>query len=101
MSKSTLTWQNPATYTDGSAYVQADNAGYTLKIDGDPSVSIPLAWGTSFDLATLAAYQALKRGTHSVSLAAVSKEGLASDFSTPVTFPVAVAPVAPTHLALG
>lgn len=100
MSNSTLTWQNPASYTDGSAYAQADNAGYTIKIDSEPAVSIPLPWGTSFDLSTLAAYQALKRGSHTVALAAVSKEGLASDFSTPVTFPIAVAPMAPTHLAM-
>lgn len=100
MSNSILTWQNPAAYTDGSAYGQADNAGYTLQIDGQGAVSIPVAWGTSFDLATLAAYQALKRGKHTASLAAVSKEGLASDFSTPVTFPVAVAPMAPSNLAM-
>lgn len=95
-----LTWANPTTYVDGSAYGQTDNAGYTLQIDGQGAVSIPLAWGTSFDIATLAAYQSLKRGQHGVSLAAVSKEGLASDFSTPVTFPIAVAPMAPTHLAV-
>jgi hypothetical protein len=96
----TLTWTNPTQYTDGSAYPQSDNVGYTIKFDGVGAVAIPLAYGTTFDLSSLAAYQALKRGSHTVALAAVSKAGIESAFSTPATFQIEVAPVAPSNLSV-
>lgn len=96
----TLSWTNPTTYTDGSAYPQADNAGYTIQLDGTGTVSVPLAFGTSFDLSTLSAYTALKRGTHTVALQVVSKAGLASAFSTPASFQVEVPPNPPTNLTM-
>lgn len=96
----TVSWANPTTYTDGSAYGQADNAGYTLQLDGVGAISVPLAWGTSFDISTLAAFAALKRGSHKVAVAAVSKEGAQSDFSAPASFPVVFPPMAPTSVAV-
>ncbi len=99
----TISWVNPTTFTDGSAYAQTDNAGYTLQIDGVGAVSIPLAFGTSFDLSTLAAYQALKKGTHTVALAAVAAAasgGQTSAFSNVSTFQISVPPSAPTSLAI-
>lgn len=96
-----LNWTNPTAYTDGSVYAAAtDNAGYTLQLDGVGAVSIPLAFGTSYDLTSLDPYKTLKRGTHTLALAAVSKEGIQSDFSPPLSFQIAVAPVAPTALGL-
>lgn len=95
-----LNWTNPTTYTDGTPYAQTDNAGYTLQLDATPAVSIPLAWGTGFDLTTLASYKALKSGTHTVAIAVVSKAGFTSDFSAPATFQVAVAPSPATNLVL-
>lgn len=95
----TLTWTNPATYIDGSAYGQADNAGYQIAFDGQPAISIPLSWGTSFDLVTLAAYTALKKGTHTLALAPVSVKGVVGAFSS-ASFSVDLAPSAVTNLAL-
>lgn len=95
-----LSWTNPTAYTDGSPYAQSDNAGYTIQIDGTGAVSIPLAFGTSFDLTTLAVFPTLKRGSHTVALAVVSKEGMQSAFSTAASFPVTVPPNSPTNLAV-
>lgn len=100
--KGILSWVNPTTNTDGSAYDgAADNAGYTIEIDGQGEVSVPLAYGTNFDLNQLADYQALKAGSHTVAIAAVTKEGVASDFSAPASFSVAAkVPSSPTGVSV-
>lgn len=100
MQSHVATWTNPTVDTDGNPYGQNDNAGYTLAIDGAPGVSVPLAYGTSFDLGSLAAVQALKSGPHNVSLALVSKAGVTGVFSSPATFPVLATPAAPANLAV-
>lgn len=96
-----MTWSNPGTDTDGNAYGQADNAGYVVAIDGQPNVSIPLVYGTSFDLGTLASVQVLKAGAHSAQLALVSKAGVTGAFSAPVTFSNNPTPGAPVNLTIG
>lgn len=97
----TLSWTNPTTNTDGTAYnASTDNAGYTLQLDGVGTVSIPLVFGTTFDMYTLDAFQALKAGLHTASLQVVSKQGVASDFSSAATFSVAGKPSAPTNLVV-
>lgn len=98
-----MTWTNPTTDTDGNPYVQAQNAGYTIAIDGQPGVSVPLAYGTSFDIGSLAAVQALKSGQHQVSLALVTNQangGVTGVFSAPATFPIFPTPTAPGNLAI-
>jgi hypothetical protein len=96
-----LSWENPTKCVDGSAYDAAnENAGYVIAIDGQGAVAIPLAFGTSFDLSTLSAFQTLKRGNHQVALAVVSKAGEQSDFSSPVTFPIVSPALAPTNLKM-
>lgn len=96
----TLSWTNPTTATDGSAYNQAMNAGYQVSLDGQAEVSIPMAWGTSFDLSTLAAFEALKSGTHTATLANVTTSGIVGVASAPVSFSLAPVPSAPTGLAI-
>lgn len=100
--KGIISWVNPTTNTDGTAYDGATlNAGYTLQLDGVGAVSIPLAYGTSFDMNTLAAYKALKSDkTHTAALQVVTKAGVASDFSAPVTFSVPAIPMVPTSVAV-
>ncbi len=99
--KGIISWVNPTTNTDGTAYDGAtQNAGYTLQLDGVGQVSIPLAYGTSFDMNTLAAFKALKSGYHTAALQVVTKQGVASDFSGAVTFSVAATPLAPSNLAV-
>lgn len=93
-----MTWTNPTTDTDGNPYGQNDNAGYTIAVDGTPGVSVPLAFGTSFDIGSLAGVQALKSGQHSVALALVSKQGVTGVFSNPATFPIFATPAAPANL---
>lgn len=96
-----MSWQNPTTDTDGNAYGQDDNAGYVIAIDGQPNVSIPLVYGTSFDLGTLASIQVLKAGQHSAQLALVSKSGVTGAFSPPATFSNFPTPAAPAGLTIG
>ena len=103
----TVTWTNPTTRTNGTPYDAAtENAGYELALANPaggpltPFISIPLAFGTSFDLSTAAAYQALPSGTYEFALAVTSKEGLTSAYSARATFQIAVAPVAPTGLVV-
>ncbi len=96
----TLTWVNPTLNTDGSALTQAENAGYQINIDGAGAVAIPLAWGTSFDMTSLAAYQALKSGSHSVTLALVTTAGVVGLPSNAATFQIDAIPQAATNLAV-
>jgi hypothetical protein len=96
----TLSWVNPTTNTDGSPFAQSDSAGYELAFDGTPAVSIPLTYGTSFDMSTLAAYEALSTGTHTVTLAIVNTGGNASAPSNAASFSIVATPNAPTQLAV-
>lgn len=100
MSNTTLTWSNPTEYVDGTPYTQADNAGYLIKIDNVADIAIPMGWATTFDIGTLAAYKALKAGSHTVTIAVVSKAGQASAYGPVVTFKIAVAPYHPTTITL-
>lgn len=95
-----LSWVNPTTYTDGSAYAQTDNAGYQIVLDNSPAVGIPLAWGTTFDMSTLAAYQALTRGSHTVAIEAVDVSGEVSAPSNTATFQINLPPSPPTNLTV-
>lgn len=83
-----VSWTNPTVYTDGTPYTQADNAGYTVQVDGAGQISVPIAWATSFDLGTLAGWPSLSVGTHTVSVAVVSKDGVQSDYAPAATFQV-------------
>ena len=96
----TLKWANPTTYVDGSPYGQANNAGYQVSFDSKPPVSLPgVTWATQFDLATLPEFVALKQGSHTASLQCISKGGVAS-LPGATTFPVEIAPSAPTAVAV-
>lgn len=101
-----ISWVNPiqAKAPDGSAVAWDANtelAGIEIAIDAVPAVSVPVAFGaTTFQLASLDAYKQLGSGDHSVKLAVVTKEGVASDFSAAVTFSVAVVPFAPTAVVV-
>lgn len=100
--KGIINWVNPSTNTDGTAYdASKDNAGYTLQLDGVGQVSIPLAYGTSFDMNSLDAYKALKSDkTHTAALQVVNKAGVASDFSAAATFSVVAVPSAPSSVSV-
>lgn len=97
----TLSWVNPTTNTDGSAFADTtDTAGYEIAIDGAAAVSIPIGFATSFDMSTLAVWPTLKTGNHTATLAVATKEGVTGLPSNPVTFPVFGVPTAPTGLAV-
>ncbi len=95
-----ITWVNPTTNTDGSPFSQAECAGYQVSFDGEAAVSIPLAYGTSFDLSTLAAYQSLTTGSHKVTLSVVSTAGTVSAPSNAASFSIAATPSPATQLAI-
>jgi hypothetical protein len=101
-----ISWVNPtqATNPDGSVVAwnaAADLGGIQIAFDGTPAVSIPInATDTKFALTTLAAYEALGVGSHTATLAVVTKEGAASPFSDAVTFLRAVVPMVPTSVAV-
>ena len=97
----TLSWTNPTQNTDGTPFEAADFAGIEIELDGAPAVSVPQSSEvSSFDLSTLAAWNTLKSGPHTVTLASTNKEGNTSDFASPVTFPVLAVPMAPTALSV-
>jgi len=103
----TIFWANPTSRTDGTPYGQADNAGYELAITGAATpppatgqIAIPLAFGTSFDVSTLAAYQGLSTGDYDFYLRVVDKNGLVSGWSNAAPFSRAMAPMVPTNLTI-
>lgn len=99
-------WVNPTQAKDANGAVvpwdpTTDFGGIQLVLDGTPAVSVPAqAAITTFDLTSLAAYQALPVGSHTLGLAVTTKEGVSSAFSPPVTFLRAVVPLAPTAVVL-
>jgi hypothetical protein len=97
---SLLTWTLPTSNTDGSALDPTTLAGVQLSIDGSAAVAVPVASATKFDMVGLAAYDALKPGSHTIALALVTKGGAVSDFTSPLSFPVGVVPMAATNLAV-
>lgn len=100
--KGILSWTNPSTYTDGTAMPVTDLAGIEIQFDNIGVVSVPGAVGQNagFDLNTVASYQALTHGPHTLGLAVVSKGGVASAFSSATTFQVEGTPMAPTAVAV-
>lgn len=92
----TLNIGNPTVMTDGTPFAgPTDTAGYQIGIDGGAVVSIPNGYLTSFDMSTLAIWSTLKSGTHSVTLAVVTKEGATGVFGS-TTFSILGIPAAPT-----
>lgn len=100
VNQSKISWHNPAVRTNGQALSQNDSAHYVVSFDGGPAIPLPLKYGTSFDLATLAQYKALTPGNHTVALAMVDTNGLQSAFSAPASFTIASAPAAPAALTI-
>lgn len=86
-------WSNPTHDRDGNAYGEADHAAYLLSLDGGAAFTLPLVWGTNFDLGTLPAVQALNSGTHSATIASLSKKGVVGVPSA-ATFSVSPTPAA-------
>lgn len=96
-----ISWVNPTQNTDGSALAATGIAGYELSIDGAPAVGLPLtAEATSFDMSTLASFDALKSGAHSVTLAVVSTAGAVGAPSTAASFSLNPVPGQPTGVAV-
>lgn len=101
-----VSWKDPTSAKDQNGQTVAwdaatDRAGMSIKLDGTGVVSVPVAAGVStFDLRTLAAYQALQPGPHTLGLAEVTKEGIVGEYASDVPFLVGFVPGAPTEVAL-
>lgn len=95
-------WDQPTTYVDGSPFGQADFAGWTIGIDDQPAVSVPVGWNSNgdgkgmFDLEDLD----LSPAPHRVVMYTVAKNGLTSDPSAPVMTPDKRAPKPPLALSV-
>lgn len=102
MNKTRLSWVNPTQNTDGTAYNHVtQGAGYELALNSDdPTVTLPFALGTQFDMADLAAYQALPPGEHVARLRVVTREGVPSAWSNGATFRKIAIPLAPSAVAV-
>ena len=100
--KTRLTWTNPTQNEDNTPYdASTQNAGYDLALDGIvPTVTLPFALGTEFDMKNLAAYTAMPSGSHVARLRVVNKDGIYSDWSPPVTFLKVATPRAVSTLAV-
>lgn len=105
----TLSWTWPTTAKDqnGNSVPLAltDIAAVEVQFDGGAVIDVTAVTGASgpqasLILATLAAYQALSAGTHTVDVAARTTGGSIGGFSAPVTFLIAVVPDAPTAVSL-
>lgn len=86
-------WSNPTHDKDGTPYSEADHDGYMVSFDGGALVRLPLTWGTSFDLGTLAEAQMLKAGAHTATIATKSKKGVVG-LAASATFQTAPTPAA-------
>lgn len=96
MQPSKLAWVNPTVDKDGNPHDAAKNAGYQVKIDGGAAQSIGLKFGTGFDISGIVS--GLKAGTHSISIAAVTTDGVVGDFSAAASFTVLPQLPAPTNV---
>lgn len=103
---STATWVNAAFAVDQNGNQvawspAADMAGVQIGFDGAPAISVPNSAGiTSLNLKTISAYQSLAPGSHTMTIADVTKEGIVGSAATSNPFSIAVVPVAPSNLAL-
>lgn len=100
------TWPTVAVDQNGAsvALAPSDIAAVEVQFDGGAVIDVTSVTGASgpqaaLVLASLAAYQALKPGTHTVDIAARTAEGAVGGFSAPVSFLIAVVPAAPTALS--
>lgn len=92
----TLAWSNPAQNTDGTAYDPATSqAGISIVLDGAPALSVPSGGAAFVDLTTIAAFQALKPGNHTVAIDVVTKTGVHSALTAALTFPIDAVPSIP------
>lgn len=96
-----ISWDNPTTNVDGSAYNHAtQGVGYELALNSEqPLLTLPFAFGNSFDMNSIEQYVALGYGTHTVRLRVVSRNGGTSAWAS-ATFLKAPAPSAPANLAV-
>lgn len=96
-----ISWDNPTTTVNGGPYNHAtDGVGYELALNSEqPLLTLPFAFGNSFDMNAIEAYRNLDYGTHTVRLRVVSRNGGASAWAS-ATFLKAAAPSAPTNLAV-
>lgn len=96
-----ISWDNPTTNVDGTPYNHAtQGVGYEFALNSEqPLLTLPFAFGNSFDMNTVEAYTNLGYGTHTVRLRVVSRNGGTSAWAS-ATFLKAPAPSAPANLAV-
>jgi hypothetical protein len=82
----TLTWQHDGQYEDGAPFGPADYAGTELSLNGQPFVSIPVAFAPEGEYAISVPSLGLGNGSYSVAVRLVSTNGQRSNPSNTATF---------------
>jgi hypothetical protein len=103
-----VTWVDPTTGTDATGATvpwdaTTDRAAVEIQFDGVGVVDVPVSTGVdTLDLTTVAAFEALPAGAHSLTMAEVTKEGTVGKASAATTFSVdhTITPDAPTSVKL-
>lgn len=75
--QSKMRWTAPTQYTDGSAFGEADFAGFTLYIDGAAGVSVPRGWDADgeYEMDLAAFPELIAYGEHRIGLTVVARNG--------------------------
>ena len=95
-----LSWNQPFTNTDGSAFDLAQYQRYEVQFDALPVQTLAVSWDSDgafvFD-----ANVTLADGPHTGKLRVVNKSGTVSAWSNSATFTVTRVPEAPTSFTVG
>jgi hypothetical protein len=81
-----LRWEHNGTYEDGAAFGAADYAGTELSLNGQPFVSIPVAFAPDGEYGLSIPSLGLGNGDYSVQVRVVARNGQRSDGSNLATF---------------
>lgn len=92
----TLSWTNPAQNVDGTTFDPAtDQVGISIVLDGAAAFPVASGSASSIDLTSIAAFKALKPGSHTVAIDVVNKAGVHSALTAAATFLIDAAPAVP------
>lgn len=98
-----LTWQQPATNTDGSTFDAAQFNGFELEINEAPAVSVPIVWDEdgAYELPLAGLVAVDETGAYVMRMRTLHKNGNSSAWSAPVAFSMDFrVPAAPVGLSV-
>lgn len=81
-----LRWEHDGTYEDGQPFTAADYAGTELSLNGQPFVSIPVAFATGGEYGLAVPSLGLGNGDYTVQVRLVARNGQRSNPSNVASF---------------